>query len=104
MNVGHCNERVVEAVQEQAATLTHTCFTASPYLSYIQVAEALNRLTPGTHKKKSVLLNSGAEAVENAIKVARLYTKRSAVIVFEHCYHGRTNLTLAMTAKNIPYK
>jgi len=104
MNVGHCNERVVEAVQEQAQTMMHTCFTLAPYLSYIQVAEGLNRLTPGTHEKKSVLLNSGAEAVENAIKIARVYTKRTAVIVFEHAYHGRTNLTMAMTAKNIPYK
>lgn len=104
MNVGHCNDRVVSAIQEQAQTMTHTCFTATPYLSYIQVAEALNLLTPGTHEKKSVLLNSGAEAVENAVKIARSFTKRTAVVVFEHGYHGRTNLTMAMTAKNIPYK
>jgi 4-aminobutyrate aminotransferase/(S)-3-amino-2-methylpropionate transaminase len=76
----------------------------APYLGYIEVCEALNRLTPGTHKKKSVLLNSGAEAVENAVKIARAYTKRPAVIVFEHGYHGRTNLTMGMTAKNMPYK
>ena len=76
----------------------------APYLGYIEVCEALNRLTPGTHKKKSVLLNSGAEAVENAVKIARAYTKRQAVIVFEHGYHGRTNLTMGMTAKNMPYK
>jgi 4-aminobutyrate aminotransferase/(S)-3-amino-2-methylpropionate transaminase len=83
---------------------THTCFMVAPYLGYIEVCEALNRLTPGTHKKKSVLLNSGAEAIENAVKIARNYTKRQAVVVFEHAYHGRTNLTMAMTAKNMPYK
>jgi len=76
----------------------------APYQGYVDVCEALNRLTPGDHKKKSALFNSGAEAVENAIKVARVFTKRSAVIVFEHGYHGRTNLTMGMTAKNMPYK
>jgi len=76
----------------------------APYLGYIEVAEALNRLTPGTHKKKSVLLNTGAEALENAVKIARSYTKRQAIVVFEHGYHGRTNLTMGMTAKNMPYK
>jgi 4-aminobutyrate aminotransferase/(S)-3-amino-2-methylpropionate transaminase len=75
-----------------------------PYTGYVEVCEALNRLTPGTHKKKSALFNSGAEAVENAVKIARNFTKRSAVVVFEHGYHGRTNLTMAMTAKNMPYK
>jgi 4-aminobutyrate aminotransferase/(S)-3-amino-2-methylpropionate transaminase len=75
-----------------------------PYTGYVEVCEALNRLTPGTHKKKSALFNSGAEAVENAVKIARKFTKRSAVVVFEHGYHGRTNLTMAMTAKNMPYK
>ena len=76
----------------------------APYEGYIEVCEALNRLTPGKFAKKSVLLNSGAEAVENAVKIARAYTKRSAVVVFEHGYHGRTNLTMGMTAKNMPYK
>jgi 4-aminobutyrate aminotransferase/(S)-3-amino-2-methylpropionate transaminase len=75
-----------------------------PYTGYVEVCEALNRLTPGKFKKKSALFNSGAEALENAVKIARSFTKRSAVIVFEHGYHGRTNLTMAMTAKNMPYK
>jgi 4-aminobutyrate aminotransferase/(S)-3-amino-2-methylpropionate transaminase len=75
-----------------------------PYTGYVEVCEALNRLTPGKFKKKSVLMNSGAEALENAVKIARSYTKRQAVVVFEHGYHGRTNLTMAMTAKNMPYK
>jgi 4-aminobutyrate aminotransferase/(S)-3-amino-2-methylpropionate transaminase len=73
-------------------------------MGYVEVCEALNRITPGTHKKKSILQNSGAEAVENAIKIARHATKRPAIIVFEHAYHGRTNLTMALTAKNVPYK
>jgi 4-aminobutyrate aminotransferase / (S)-3-amino-2-methylpropionate transaminase / 5-aminovalerate transaminase len=104
VNVGNSADRVVENVIKQVQAFTHTCFMVAPYLGYIEVCEALNRLTPGTHKKKSVLLNSGAEAVENAIKIARAYTKRPAVVVFEHGYHGRTNLTMAMTAKNMPYK
>lgn len=104
VNVGNSAPAVVDRVQKQVAAFTHTCFMIAPYESYIEVCEALNRVTPGTHKKKSVLLNSGAEAVENAIKIARYYTKRQAVVVFEHGYHGRTNLTMAMTAKNAPYK
>jgi len=104
VNVGNSAKRVVENVKAQVEAFTHTCFMVAPYLGYIEVCEALNRLTPGTHKKKSVLLNSGAEAVENAVKIARNYTKRQAVVVFEHAYHGRTNLTMAMTAKNMPYK
>jgi 4-aminobutyrate aminotransferase/(S)-3-amino-2-methylpropionate transaminase len=94
----------VKNVKEQVEAFTHTCFMIAPYMGYIEVCEALNRLTPGTHKKKSALFNSGAEAVENAVKIARKYTKRQAVVVFEHGYHGRTNLTMAMTAKNAPYK
>lgn len=104
VNVGNSAPAVVQRVQDQVAAFTHTCFMVAPYESYIEVCEALNRLTPGTHKKKSVLLNSGAEAVENAVKIARHFTKRQAVVVFEHGYHGRTNLTMAMTAKNMPYK
>jgi 4-aminobutyrate aminotransferase/(S)-3-amino-2-methylpropionate transaminase len=104
VNVGNSAERVVERVKAQVEAFTHTCFMVAPYLGYIEVCEALNRMTPGTHKKKSALLNSGAEAVENAVKIARNYTKRQAVVVFEHAYHGRTNLTMAMTAKNLPYK
>ena len=104
VTVGNSAPRVVKAVQEAAAAFTHTNFTTAPYMGYIEVCEALNRLTPGKFPKKSILQNSGAEAVENAIKIARHYTKRPAVIVFEHAYHGRTNLTMALTAKNLPYK
>ena len=103
-NVGNTNSRVVARVIEQVQALTHTCFTVAPYMGYIEVCEALNAITPGDHPKKSLLVNSGAEAVENAIKIARHYTKRPAIIVFEHAYHGRTNLTMALTAKNFPYK
>ena len=104
VNVGNSADAVIEKVVEQVHAFTHTCFMVAPYQGYVEVCEALNRLTPGTHKKKSALFNSGAEAVENAIKVARSFTKRSAVVVFEHGYHGRTNLTMGMTAKNMPYK
>ena len=104
VNVGNSASRVVKNVQAQVEAFTHTCFMIAPYMGYIEVCEALNRLTPGTHKKKSALFNSGAEAVENAVKIARKFTKRQAVVVFEHGYHGRTNLTMAMTAKNMPYK
>ncbi len=103
-NVGNAAPLVVARVQEAVAAFTHTNFTTAPYMGYIEVCEALNRLTPGSFKKKSLLQNSGAEAVENAIKIARHYTKRPAVVVFEHAYHGRTNLTMALTAKNVPYK
>ena len=104
LNVGHSSPKVIENVKTQMDAFTHTCFMVVPYTGYVEVCEALNRLTPGTHKKKSALFNSGAEAVENAVKIARKFTKRSAVVVFEHGYHGRTNLTMAMTAKNMPYK
>lgn len=102
--VGNANPEVVAGVQEQVAAFTHTCFMVTPYAGYVEVCEALNRLTPGDHAKRSALFNSGAEAVENAVKIARSYTKRQAVVVFEHGYHGRTNLTMGMTAKNMPYK
>ena len=104
LNVGHSAGKVIENVKNQIDAFTHTCFMVVPYTGYVEVCEALNRLTPGDHKKKSALFNSGAEAVENAVKIARKFTKRSAVVVFEHGYHGRTNLTMAMTAKNMPYK
>jgi len=104
VNVGNAASRVVDRVIEQVQAFTHTCFTVAPYMGYIEVCEKLNSLTPGTHKKKSILVNSGAEAVENAVKIARHYTKRAAIVVFEHSYHGRTNLTMALTAKNMPYK
>jgi len=103
-NVGNSASRVVDRVIEQVQAFTHTCFTVAPYMNYIEVCEKLNAITPGTHKKKSLLVNSGAEAVENAVKIARHYTKRPAIVVFEHSYHGRTNLTMALTAKNMPYK
>ncbi|MFC7487053.1 4-aminobutyrate--2-oxoglutarate transaminase [Knoellia sp. CPCC 206453] len=102
--VGNSSPRVAAAVAEQAQAFTHTCFMVTPYDAYVRVAEALNRLTPGTHDKRTVLFNSGAEAVENAVKIARTHTKRQAVVVFDHAYHGRTNLTMAMTSKNMPYK
>ena len=104
LNVGHTQNRVADRVKNQIDAFSHTCFMVVPYTGYVEVCEALNRLTPGKFKKKSALFNSGAEALENAVKIARSYTKRSAVIVFEHGYHGRTNLTMAMTAKNMPYK
>lgn len=103
-SVGASNKAVTEAVAEAAKHFTHTCFMTSPYEGYVQVAELLAEVTPGDHEKKSVLLNSGAEAVENAVKVARAYTGKFGVVTFENCYHGRTNLTMAMTAKNNPYK
>ncbi|MEV5703657.1 4-aminobutyrate--2-oxoglutarate transaminase [Actinoallomurus sp. NPDC052274] len=102
--VGASAPRVVDAVREQAEAFTHTCFMVTPYEGYVAVAERLNRLTPGTHTKRSVLFNSGAEAVENAIKIARVATGRQAVVAFDHAYHGRTNLTMALTAKSMPYK
>jgi 4-aminobutyrate aminotransferase/(S)-3-amino-2-methylpropionate transaminase len=102
--VGNANPRVVEAVTAQLNAFTHTCFTVAPYESYVAVAEKLNELTPGDHVKRSALFNSGAEAVENAIKIARHFTKKQAVVAFDHAYHGRTNLTMGLTAKNIPYK
>ena len=102
--VGNANPYVVEGVSRQVADFTHTCFMVTPYAGYVEVCEALNRVTPGDHEKRSALFNSGAEAVENAVKIARAYTKRTAVVVVEHGYHGRTNLTMGMTAKNMPYK
>jgi 4-aminobutyrate aminotransferase / (S)-3-amino-2-methylpropionate transaminase / 5-aminovalerate transaminase len=104
VSVGNAAPRVVAAVQEQVAEFTHTCFMITPYEGYVAVAEKLNEVTPGDHEKRSALFNSGAEAVENAIKIARVHTGRQAVVAFEHAYHGRTNLTMALTAKNMPYK
>jgi 4-aminobutyrate aminotransferase / (S)-3-amino-2-methylpropionate transaminase / 5-aminovalerate transaminase len=103
-SVGNSAELVVDRVTEQVARFTHTCFMVAPYRGYVEVCEELNRLTPGDHDKRSALFNSGAEAVENAVKIARKATGRTAVVVFDHAYHGRTNLTMAMTAKNMPYK
>jgi 4-aminobutyrate aminotransferase/(S)-3-amino-2-methylpropionate transaminase len=103
-SVGNSAQEVVDRVTKQVQDFTHTCFMVTQYEGYVEVCEALNRLTPGDHEKRSALFNTGAEAVENAVKIARAYTKRQAVVVFEHGYHGRTNLTMGMTAKNMPYK
>ncbi|TGO04556.1 4-aminobutyrate--2-oxoglutarate transaminase [Serinibacter arcticus] len=102
--VGNSAPRVVAAVTAQVADFTHTCFMITPYEEYVAVAERLNALTPGDHDKRTALFNSGAEAVENAIKVARVATGRTAVVAFDHAYHGRTSLTMALTAKVKPYK
>jgi 4-aminobutyrate aminotransferase/(S)-3-amino-2-methylpropionate transaminase len=102
--IGNSAPRVVAAVQDQVELFTHTCFMITPYESYVAVCERLNQLTPGDYEKRSVLFNSGAEAVENAVKIARAYTKKQAVVAFDHAYHGRTNLAMALTAKSMPYK
>jgi 4-aminobutyrate aminotransferase/(S)-3-amino-2-methylpropionate transaminase len=104
MNVGHSHPKVVAAIKEQAEKFTHTCFMVNPYESAVKLAERLCRLTPGDFAKRAVFLNCGAEAVENAVKIARYYTKRPAIIVFENAYHGRTLLTMTMTSKVKPYK
>ena len=103
-NVGNSDPRVVAAVREQVERFTHTCFMVAPYESYVAVCEQLIALTPGGFDKRAALFNSGAEAVENAVKIARHATGRPAVVVFDHAYHGRTNLTMALTAKAMPYK
>lgn len=103
-SVGNSAEAVVRRATAQLQAFTHTCAMVAPYEPYIEVCEQLAELTPGDHAKKSALFNSGAEAVENAVKIARAYTKRQAVVVFDHGYHGRTNLTMALTSKNMPYK
>jgi 4-aminobutyrate aminotransferase / (S)-3-amino-2-methylpropionate transaminase / 5-aminovalerate transaminase len=102
--IGNAAPLVVDAVRHQVLDFTHTCFMITPYEGYVAVAEQLNRLTPGTHEKRSALFNSGAEAVENAVKIARAFTHKTAVVGFNHAYHGRTNLTMALTAKSMPYK
>ncbi|HDI58981.1 MAG TPA: 4-aminobutyrate--2-oxoglutarate transaminase [Desulfobacteraceae bacterium] len=104
MNIGHCHPKVVAAIRDQAEKFHHTCFMVNPYEVGIKLAEKLCRVTPGDFPKKALFLNSGAEAVENAVKIARYYTKRPAVIVFENAYHGRTLLTMTMTSKVKPYK
>ncbi|RKT85916.1 4-aminobutyrate aminotransferase / (S)-3-amino-2-methylpropionate transaminase [Saccharopolyspora antimicrobica] len=103
-NVGNAAPEVVEPVRRQVAEFTHTCFMVTPYENYLQVCEELAALTPGDHEKRSALFNSGAEAVENAVKIARRATGRPAIVAFDHAYHGRTNLTMALTAKSVPYK
>jgi 4-aminobutyrate aminotransferase/(S)-3-amino-2-methylpropionate transaminase len=104
LNTGHCAPRVVEAVRRQLDRFLHTSFNVLPYESYIALAERLNAITPGRFAKKTVLVNSGAEAVENAIKIARAYTKRPAILAFEDAFHGRTYMAMAATSKTHPYK
>jgi 4-aminobutyrate aminotransferase/(S)-3-amino-2-methylpropionate transaminase len=104
VNTGHRHPGVVEAVRTQLDRFAHVCFPVSTYEPYVELAERLNRLTPGTHEKRTFFVNSGAEAVENAVKVARYFTGRQAVLCFDHGFHGRTNLTMALTAKVMPYK
>ena len=101
--IGHANDAVVAAVAEAAAHFTHVCFTVTPYEGYVKVAELLAKHTPGNHAKRTMLCNSGAEAVENAVKIARKYTRKNGVAVLDHAYHGRTNLTMSMNFKNAPY-
>jgi 4-aminobutyrate aminotransferase / (S)-3-amino-2-methylpropionate transaminase / 5-aminovalerate transaminase len=104
LNMGHRAPRVVAAIREQLDKFLHVCFSVTPYESYIALAEKLNSLAPGNFAKKTFLVNSGAEAVENAIKIARAYTKRPAVVCFEDAFHGRTLLTMSLTSKTHPYK
>jgi 4-aminobutyrate aminotransferase/(S)-3-amino-2-methylpropionate transaminase len=104
VNVGHRHPAVLDAVREQLDRYLHVCFPVSSYEPYVALAERLNALTPGEHEKRTLLLNSGAEAVENAVKAARAFTGRQAVVCFEHGFHGRTNLTMALTSKVNPYK
>ncbi len=101
--IGHTNPGVIDAVSHQVNQVTHTLFTVTPYEGYVEVAELLNKHTPGNFEKRSALFNSGAEAVENAIKLARKFTGRGEIAVFDHAYHGRTNLTMAMNFKAHPY-
>jgi 4-aminobutyrate aminotransferase / (S)-3-amino-2-methylpropionate transaminase / 5-aminovalerate transaminase len=103
-NVGHRSPAVVTAVQEQAGDFLHTCFMVTPYHGYVELAEKLNSCAPGNFPKKTILVNSGAEAVENAVKIARAYTRRPAIVSFEDAFHGRTLLTLGLTSKIHPYK
>lgn len=103
-NAGHCPPAVVAVIRAQSEQFLHTCFMVTPYESYVRLAEEMNRRTPGSFPKKTFFVNSGAEAVENAVKIARHYTRRSAVIAFEDAFHGRTQLALGLTGKTKPYK
>lgn len=104
LNTGHRHPKVMAAVEAQMKRFTHTCFHVAPYEPYVALAERLNALAPGSHQKKTLLVNTGAEAVENAVKVARAYTKRTAVVAFAGGFHGRTLLALGLTGKVDPYK
>jgi 4-aminobutyrate aminotransferase/(S)-3-amino-2-methylpropionate transaminase len=103
VSIGHTNQGVIDAVTSQVTQLTHTLFTLTPYEQYVEVCELLNKHTPGNFEKRSALFNSGSEAVENAVKFARKFTKRNSIAVFDHGYHGRTSLTMAMNFKVAPY-
>src|ERR1700683_4970512 len=103
-NVGHRSDRVVAAIRAQVDRFLHTCFSVAPYGDYVELAEKLNSLAPGGFAKKTILVNSGAEAIENAVKIARCHTRRPAIICFEDAFHGRTMLTMSMTSKTHPYK
>jgi 4-aminobutyrate aminotransferase/(S)-3-amino-2-methylpropionate transaminase len=104
VNTGHRHPGVVDAVRAQLDRFAHVCFPVSTYEPYVELAERLNRVTPGSHEKRTFFVNSGAEAVENAVKVARTFTGRQAIVCFEHGFHGRTNLAMALTSKVVPYK
>ena len=104
LNTGHRHAKVMAAVEAQMARYTHTCFQVMPYEPYVELAERLNQLAPGDDAKKSLFLTTGSEAVENAVKIARAYTGRSAIIAFNGGYHGRTMMTLGLTGKVVPYK
>jgi 4-aminobutyrate aminotransferase/(S)-3-amino-2-methylpropionate transaminase len=104
VNVGHRAPSVVDAIRKQLDAFVHTCFSVAPYGKYVELAEKLNSLVPGKFPKKTILVNSGAEAIENAVKIARCYTHRPAIICFEDAFHGRTMLTMSLTSKTHPYK
>jgi 4-aminobutyrate aminotransferase/(S)-3-amino-2-methylpropionate transaminase len=104
LNTGHCHPKVMGAVAEQAQRFTHTCFQVMPYESYVRLAERLNALAPGEMPKKTIFLSTGAEAVENAVKIARAATRRPGIIAFSGGFHGRTMMTMALTGKVVPYK
>src|SRR3989338_6430600 len=103
-NSGHGNKEIIAAIKKQADKFLHTCFGISGYEPYLNLCERLNQITPGKFPKKTALFNSGAEAVENAVKIARKFTGRKAIVSFEHAFHGRTLLTLSLTSKVKPYK
>src|SRR5450755_759091 len=104
LNTGHCHPKIIDAVKAQLELYTHTCFQVVAYEPYVELAERLNALAPGDFAKKTLFLSTGAEAIENAVKIARYFTKRSGVIAFSGGFHGRTHMTMALTGKVMPYK
>lgn len=104
LNTGHCHPHVVAAVEAQLKKFTHTCFQVFPYESYVELAERLNKLTPGQHRKRTAFFTTGAEAAENAVKIARVATGRTGIIAFSGAFHGRTMMGMALTGKVMPYK